>query len=506
MEWKASDNAQLEKKGIPEAEVIRQVSCLQETAHFVETLAPAVDGNGMYVMQPDEMSQYVNQYQDLLQNRRVVKFVPASGAATRMFKKWFQLLENGTEEELAGEAAQWPSYPFYPVLERAMAAQGKNLREAMAKRDYRAVISFMLQPEGLNYGQMPKGLLPFHLYGDEIRTAFEEHWVEGAVYARTGQTVHLHFTVSPEHRAAFQALTEELKRKYEKNGVRYEVGFSEQMPQTDTVSLTEEGKLLRDEAGNLVFRPGGHGSLIHNLNALDADYVFIKNIDNVTVDARKADTYDYKRSLLGLLVMIERHCFRYAALLETEKLSEEEEPNLQQMITILLGQRLPDTWASFDRQARLAYYRKVVNRPIRVCGMVARENEPGGGPFWVRTSAGVSLQIVETAEMDLNRTDQKNCLEQSTYFNPVDLVCGLKNFKGEKFNLLDHVDLQRYFLAEKSYKGQKIKVLEHPGLWNGAMADWNTVFVRVPVSTFTPVKEVRDLLRPAHVNSPLSAE
>ena len=500
MELKKEDLKQLEAKGIQPETVRRQLQCLQDTAHFVECVRPAVDGDGIITLTDKEMDRYDTQYGQQINGIEVVKFVPASGAATRMFKKWFQLLENGTEEDLSCEAEQLPEYPFYPVLAHEMEKKGLSLADLLQKKEYHTVFSFILKEDGLNYGQMPKGLLPFHRYGDGIRSAFEEHWMEGAVYACGGGKVRLHFTVSPEHLSNFQALSDQLKSKYERDGLLYEVSFSEQMPQTDTVSLTEKGDLLRDGQGKLLFRPGGHGSLIYNLNQMDADVVFIKNIDNVTTDALKPDTYRYKKSLLGLLLELQRQCFQYMHLLDNETLSFEEETELKQFMQNKLHCMFPENLAGQTLAGRIACYRRLLDRPIRVCGMVKRENEPGGGPFWTRNGQKVSLQIVETAEMNLDNPEQGQCLEESQYFNPVDLVCSLKNYRQEKYNLLDYVDKERYFIAEKSYKGQKIRVLEHPGLWNGAMSAWHTLFVKVPLSTFTPVKEVRDLLRPAHLN------
>lgn len=493
------DLLQLKERGMSEQEIFRQIECLQEESHFVETVQPASDRDGIYPMTEEEIERYTTNYDMLVSGRRIVKFVPASGAATRMFKKWFQLLEKGSAEELEKEAEQLTAYPFYSLLEKEMGQKGLCLQQLLQAGDYKTVFGFILNKEGLNYGQMPKGLLPFHVYSNEVRSSFEEHWVEGTEYAQSGGKVCLHFTVSPEHKEAFEKLTEELRRKYE-GKVRYEVEFSEQMPQTDTVSLTENGDLVRDEKGSLLFRPGGHGSLIYNLNGLDADVVFIKNIDNVTIDDCKADTYTYKKSLLGLLLSVQKICFKYLDKLESGEWKREDEKELELMIPALLGKKLPEDYSSYSDTKRREYLYRLLDRPIRVCGMVARENEPGGGPFWIRTGEGVSLQIVETAEMDLKRPDQFENLDRSQYFNPVDLVCSLKNHKGKKFNLPDYVDPNRYFLSEKSYRGENIRVLEHPGLWNGAMSNWNTMFVRVPSSVFTPVKEVRDLLRPAHLN------
>ncbi|MBO4281797.1 MAG: DUF4301 family protein [Bacteroidales bacterium] len=491
MKLTEKDIAQCLERGMKAETIEAQCRRLTETRQPLAVLRPALPGDGIRVLNEAETATLVAEYETLAQGKKLLKFVPASGAATRMFKKWYAA-DGFSAAETEEVAKQLPRYPFYPLLPEKLRQSG----------DCRKMIAYLLSPEGLHYGQTPKGLLPFHRYADGVRTAFEEHFVEAAAYAACSDgRVCLHFTVSPEHEAAFRALAESLKPRYEGlSGCRYEVDFSEQLPYTDTVSLTESGELLRDAEGRVVFRPGGHGSLLHNLNRLDADVVFIKNIDNVTLDARKADTYTYKKCLAALLLRVQQGCFQALRRLEADA-SAEALASAESLLRDTLSAAFPEGYASFGPEERRRFCQCYLHRPIRVCGMVPREKEPGGGPFWVADAQGVqSLQIVETAEMDLSDAAQRQVLEDSRYFNPVDLVCGLKDLHGHPYDLLRHVDVDRYFTAQKSAEGKNIKVLEHPGLWNGSMSDWITLFVAVPLTTFSPVKTVEDLLRPAHLS------
>ena len=357
----------------------------------------------------------------------------------------------------------------------------------------------MLEGAGLNYGALPKGLLKFHRYANGVRTPLEEHLVEGALYAagKTGQ-VNVHFTVSTEHKALFSQLVEEKVAEYAKKyGVSFNVSFSEQKPSTDTLAADMENKPFRDN-GKLVFRPGGHGALIENLNDLDADIVFIKNIDNVVPDRLKGDTVTYKKLLAGVLVTLQQQAFQYLKLLDGGHYSHDQLETIIRFVQQQLRCRKEDIKDLEDADL-VIYLRKKLNRPMRVCGMVKNVGEPGGGPFLAYNPDGtVSLQILESSQIDMKDPEKKAMFEQGTHFNPVDLVCAIRDYKGNKFNLLDYVDKATGFISYKSKNGKDLKALELPGLWNGSMSDWSTVFVEVPLSTFNPVKTVNDLLREQH--------
>ena len=346
---------------------------------------------------------------------------------------------------------------------------------------------------------MPKGLLLFHNYPEGARTPLEEHLVEGALYAAANGVVNLHFTVSPEHRALFEALVQDKKAAYEqKFNVRYDISFSEQKPSTDTVAATADNEPFRTADGTILFRPGGHGALIENLNDLDADVVFIKNIDNVVPDRLKDDTITYKQLIAGVLVTMQQKTFEYMELLESGEYTHAQLEGIIRFMRDDLGIRNPQI--KYLEDADLVIYMKSkLNRPIRVCGMVKNVGEPGGGPFLVYNSDGtLSLQILESSQIDKQNADYVKMFQEGTHFNPVDLVCGLKDYKGDSYNLPDFVDPQTAFISSKSKDGKELKALELPGLWNGAMSNWNTIFVEVPLSTFNPVKTVNDLLRAEH--------
>ena len=369
----------------------------------------------------------------------------------------------------------------------------------MAEGDYKAVVAALLEAAGLNYGALPKGLLKFHRYEDGSRTPLEEHLVEGALYAanKNGK-VNVHFTVSPEHRRLFENLVADKAVVYAKKyGVDYNVTFSEQKPCTDTVAADMNNQPFRDN-GKLLFRPGGHGALIENLNDLDADIIFIKNIDNVVPDKLKGDTVLYKKLIAGVLVALQQKAFAYLELLDSGRYTHEQVLEILQFLQKKLFCKNPETKNLEDAELVL-YLKEKLNRPMRVCGMVKNVGEPGGGPFLAYNSDGtISLQILESSQIDMDDPEKKEMFEKGTHFNPVDLVCAVRDYKGHKFNLVNFVDKATGFISYKSKNGKDLKALELPGLWNGAMSDWNTVFVEVSLSTFNPVKTVNDLLREQH--------
>jgi hypothetical protein len=388
---------------------------------------------------------------------------------------------------------------FHDLDVVCMDGAGKDVDTLIADGEYKTVVGQLLEAYGLNYGQLPKGLLKFHRYVEGIRTPLEEHLVEGALYAAgaTGK-VNVHFTVSTEHRELFEYLVKEKVANYaQKFGVEYHVTFSEQKPSTDTVAADMDNKPFRVD-GKLLFRPGGHGALIENLNDLDADVVFIKNIDNVVPDRLKDETVTYKKLIAGVLVKLQSRAFDYLRLLDSGQYTHEQLEEIIRFVQQDLCCRRADIKQLEDAEL-VIYLRKKLNRPMRVCGMVKNVGEPGGGPFLAYNPDGtVSAQILESSQIDMNDPEKKAMFEKGTHFNPVDLVCAVRDYKGQKFDLTQYVDKATGFISHKSKNGRELKALELPGLWNGAMSDWNTVFVEVPLATFNPVKTVNDLLREQH--------
>ena len=497
------DKEQLSKKGISEAQINEQLKCFETGFPYLKLEAAASIGQG--IIAPNE-AEYLAAWEEYRKGEStIVKFVPASGAASRMFKNLFEFL--GGENNLPTSDFEKKffdnitKFAFYEDLDNACQKNtGKGIEALVANGEYKAVVAALLESAGLNYGQLPKGLLKFHNYEDGPRTPLEEHLVEGALYA-SGKTgvVNVHFTVSPEHRALFEALVAEKAEKYAaKYGISYNISFSEQKPSTDTVAADMENKPFRDSDGSLLFRPGGHGALIENLNDLDADIVFIKNIDNVVPDRLKDETVTYKNLLAGVLVTLQKQAFEYLALLDSGKYTHEQVEEIIRFVQQSLCCRKADIKDLEDADLVL-YLKNKLNRPMRVCGMVKNVGEPGGGPFLAYNQDGtVSLQILESSQIDMNDSEKKAMFEQGTHFNPVDLVCAVKNYKGEKFDLTKYVDKATGFISYKSKSGRELKALELPGLWNGAMSDWSTIFVQVSLGTFNPVKTVNDLLREQH--------
>ncbi|WP_304300597.1 DUF4301 family protein [Phocaeicola plebeius] len=501
------DKELLAKKGISEEKIAEQLACFEKGFPFLKLSAAASVENGG-IMRADEKGceQYLAAWDAYKAgDKKIVKFVPASGAASRMFKNMFEFLGAEYDKPTTDFEKKFfdhiHDFAFYNDLNAAcLDNTGKNIDALLSEHNYKAVVSNLLESAGLNYGSLPKGLLKFHRYADGVRTPLEEHLVEGALYAagKSGE-VNVHFTVSTEHRALFEKLVAAKAAEYEaKYGTTYHISFSEQKPSTDTVAADMENKPFRDKDGKLLFRPGGHGALIENLNDLDADIVFIKNIDNVVPDRLKADTVTYKKLLAGVLVTLQKQAFEYLELLDGGHYSHEQLETIIRFVQQQLRCRRTDLKELEDADL-VIYLRKKLNRPMRVCGMVKNVGEPGGGPFLAYNPDGtISLQILESSQIDMNDPEKKAMFEKGTHFNPVDLVCAVRDYKGNKFDLLKHVDKATGFISYKSKNGKDLKALELPGLWNGSMSDWNTVFVEVPLSTFNPVKTVNDLLREQH--------
>ncbi|WP_373725372.1 DUF4301 family protein [Bacteroides heparinolyticus] len=499
------DKELLKSKGISEEQIAEQLACFKKGFPYLKLSAAASVEKGILTPDTNEQKEYLDAWEGYRQTDKVVvKFVPASGAASRMFKNLFEFLgadynvPQTSFEKMFFEKIE--DFAFYDDLNMACRKTvGEDVPALLASGNYKAIVAALLEAAGLNYGALPKGLLKFHKYEDGNRTPLEEHLVEGALYAanKNGK-VNVHFTVSPEHRTLFRTLVDAKAMAYaQKYGVDYNVTFSEQKPSTDTIAVDMENNLFRD-AGKLLFRPGGHGALIENLNDLDADVIFIKNIDNVVPDRLKGDTVLYKKLIAGVLVTLQQRAFAYLRLLDSGRYTHEQILEVLQFLQKQLYCKNPEIKDLEDAEL-VIYLKEKLNRPMRVCGMVKNVGEPGGGPFLAYNSDGtVSLQILESSQIDMDDPAKKEMFEKGTHFNPVDLVCAVRDYKGHKFDLVKYVDKATGFISYKSKNGKDLKALELPGLWNGAMSDWNTIFVEVPLSTFNPVKTVNDLLREQH--------
>lgn len=500
------DLRQLAAKGIAEEKLLKQLDDFKRGFPYLKLEGAATVGNGILAPSDTDRQRYIDLWNDYkAEGHQVTKFVPASGAASRMFKNMFAFLAAPYDAPQTDFEKEYftciHQFAFFRALDAAcLKNEGKGVDDLVAEGDYKAVVANMLEEKGLNYGQLPKGLLLFHDYPDGARTPMEEHLVEGARYASCNGEAHVHFTVSHEHLKLFKSKVEEKLEKYAKlYQVKYDITFSEQKPSTDTVAANPDNTLFRNDDGSLLFRPGGHGALIENLNDLKADVVFIKNIDNVVPDRLKDDTVTYKALLGGVLVSVQRQVFDYLRRLDEGTVSDAECDEMADFLEHTLCCRRPEgnSWGSTEE--KLTYLRKKLNRPIRVCGMVKNVGEPGGGPFLAYNADGtVSPQILESSQIDKENEAYQRMFNEGTHFNPVDLVCAIVDYQGKPFHLPDFVDPSTGFISSKSKNGRELRALELPGLWNGAMSDWNTVFVEVPLSTFNPVKTVNDLLREQH--------
>ena len=500
MQFTEQDQAQILAQGVSPEQIDQQIQHFVQGFPYLNVIKAATIGDGIVRVADEQLASYIHRFDQAAHERDLVKFVPASGAATRMFKSLFAALDGKSDKSADEVFARLTDFAFYDDLKAAMAAKGADLDTAVAANDRTTVLRFLLTEDGLDYGSLPKGLLKFHRYVDGPRTPVEEHLVEGAAYANSDGTVRIHFTVSPEHRDRFESLIEHEKGDYEAwLGVTFVVSFSEQKKSTDTISVDMTNEPFRNADGTLLFRPAGHGALIENLNDIDADLVFIKNIDNVVPDEIKETTVTYKKVLAAVLLDAQQQVARLQGLLENDDVSDGYLAEADELLRRTLFTLPPDGFENLSKSDKLTYFRRKLDRPVRACGMVKNVGEPGGGPFWARNPDGsISLQVVESAQIDLTNPAQKAIFDEATHFNPVDLVCGLKDHHGRKYDLPNFRDPQTGFITAKSKDGKDLKAQELPGLWNGAMADWNTIFVEVPLITFNPVKTVNDLLRKEH--------
>jgi hypothetical protein len=508
------DIQQIQDKGITIEEVKAQVARLRDGMSYSNLIAAATINKGIEHYDDAEIKNFVDFYEAKQKDLDIVKFVPASGAATRMFKFLFQFLENfnPSKENLKSYAERnnddlivtffenIEKFPFYNFVLSQAKKSNSNFNDLSEDEKYVQLVKSILDADLLNYSFLPKGLLPFHKYNDEVKTAFEEHLFESTLYASSQGQSNLHFTVSEKHHLYFKNELSRVRGALEKKtNTRFNVSFSYQKEATETIALTLKDEVFRKPDGSILFRPAGHGALLENLNDLDYDLIFIKNIDNIVVAERNIEVSNYKKLLAGVLLEAQEEVFSYLNKLDAGNLEETDLKVMALFLRYRLNVPIVSEFEELSHNEKVAYLKQRFNRPIRVCGMVKNQGEPGGGPFWVMDEDGrISLQIVEFAQINFSKKNQQGIVYKATHFNPTDLVCGVKNYKGEKFDLMQFVDREAAFITTKTQNGVDINALELPGLWNGSMAYWNSIFVEVPLETFNPVKTVNDLLKPVH--------
>ncbi|MCK5782514.1 MAG: DUF4301 family protein [Flavobacteriales bacterium] len=508
------DLKQIDDLGINKSEIEKQLNNFENGFPYMKLVKPAIEGDGLTVLTLQRQDHYAKFYTDNKKSHSITKFVPASGAASRMFKDLFTFLNSFKAEDdyssfiksnklssVEDFFTNLYKFAFYDELIDTIKKNIPSYDSLSDNEKYLTILDYLLSEKGLNYGNKPKALLAFHYYQTKYRTAVSEHLVEGARYAMgDNRAVKIHFTISKEHREWFETLVNSKIKKYQGDfNVKYQISYSYQSTSTDTIAVTPENKPFRNDDGTILFRPGGHGALIDNLNNINDDIVFIKNIDNVVPDHLKESTIKYKRIIGGLLLNLNEVANSYQVRFVSGDYNEETVKAAENFLCKKLSIILPESYFSQDENAKVDDIKRLLNRPIRVCGMVKNQGEPGGGPFWTENKDGsVSLQIVEGAQIDMTDKEQADIVSKSTHFNPVDIVCTFKDWSGKSLNLNNFIDEETGFISEKSKDGKTLKALERPGLWNGAMSDWSTVFVEVPVITFNPVKTVNDLLRPEH--------
>ncbi len=499
MELSKVQETQLQELGITVEQLEQQLKAFREGFPFAELVKPATVGDGIIKPSDKDLNNWISYYNEHCNQLKITKFVPASGAASRMFKSLFEFLneqKHSDDTELLLKYIE--KFPFYRDLQQIFSNNDKNLESYLNLQGLPEIIRTILFENGLNYGNLPKGLLKFHDYIEGARTAVEEHLVESLSYASGKGGVNIHFTISKEHESGFIREFKNLEKKYATEH-KFKLAYSFQRPSTNTLAVDMDNNPLLDEEGRFIFRPGGHGALLENLNDIDSDIIFIKNIDNIAPDRLKPITYRYKKALAGLALKVKSQINEFLNYLEWhDTYSVKKKFEISEFMQLYLGIKVPD---NLPDEVYAGYIKSKLDKPVRICGMVKNTGEPGGGPYWVLNKKGeLTLQIIESSQVNLNNPKQKEIFYHATHFNPVDLVCLTKDFAGNKFNLLQYRDLSAGFITEKSHLGKKIKVQELPGLWNGSMAHWITIFVEVPIETFTPVKTFTDWLRPEHQN------
>ena len=492
MSFNSQDENLLQRRGMTVKAVLDQIHQFVHDTQPARLERPCTAGDGILVLSASECISYQQQFEQARRYLSIQKFVPSSGAASRMFKHLHNYSPENVSDLTEEFILSFDRFPFRTSLEQILQDRGVSLTDMKEKNDWAGIFEYILGPAGLHYDDQLKGLVIFHKYENEFCTAFDEHLYESIGYGKQGDgRCRIHFTLAPQHQEKVKGYFEEKLKQFEYD--HFELTYSAQEPSTDTLALTMNNEPYRDKSGNLVFRPSGHGALIHNLQQLDADVIFIKNIDNVTTRSRLSETIFYKQILGGLLVDLR------ARIEDLLNKLDEGDAALDDALEFIQHWFQPGIALGMNREKAMQYARLRLDRPLRVCGMVRNEGEPGGGPVWVKMPGGfISKQIVEKSQVDHNDAQQLKILSASTHFNPVDLVCSIKNRSGENYRLDEFIDYSSGFVSEKFQQGTVIKALEWPGLWNGAMALWNTVFAEVPISTFNPVKTVNDLLRPGH--------
>lgn len=508
------DINQIKQKGLTVEKVCSQIELFKTGLPFVNLQSAATINHGILKLSDEEKEAFIQLFDAKRNEYSILKFVPASGAATRMFKSFFSFIEdynpdqetvnayiNRTKEALlAVFFVGLEKLPFYRIVLDKIEKIYPEYHSSSTDKQRYMFVKTMLDEDKLNYGFFPKGLLPFHLYKEHTATAFEEHLFEAALYASANNKAVLHYTISEKYKDIFDDEFKKIQTIVErKTNTKFEISFSYQKEATDTIAVTEYNEPFRAEDNSLLFRPSGHGALLSNLGDLDADIIFIKNIDNVVVFKYEDEVSEYKKMLAGILIQLQDKAFRYLKKLESQDISQADLVEIAKFLTNKMNVVISSEFEKYANEYQIKYLTEKLNRPIRVCGMVKNEGEPGGGPFWVKDESGqVSLQIVESAQISKKDKKQKEILKNATHFNPVDLVCGTKDYKGNRFDLEQFVDHKTAFITMKTKTGKDLKALELPGLWNGSMAYWNTIFVEVPLITFNPVKTVTDLLKPTH--------
>jgi hypothetical protein len=489
--------------GAAAGDLQKQLAIYRQGASYFKLDRPCIVGDGIISFTYKQRRRLIEFYEKTAGKYKLIKFVPASGAASRMFADWFEAWEKGSfcsavrDRKFLRDLAK---LPFFPLIKK-----DKKGQKLFAEKKIKGLLEFILTESGLNFGALPKALIPFHCYlSGETRTALEEHLDEAAQYLRNRKNnCHLHFTTSTEYQKDVVKYLKAASGKYEKLcGVKFKISYSIQFPATDTIAVAENNLPLRDNAGRLILRPGGHGALLANLNSLDADFIFVKNIDNIAPRPLREKNLPYKKLLGGIAFNIREDILTIISKIKQEELSTAAIKNIIKYCSETINIDFPPGMAKLPKKKKISAIFSALNRPLRVCGMVKNVGEPGGGPFWVvEKNSTQTLQIVERGHIDKSRPEQLAIWSRAKYFNPVDMVCCIKDYRGEKFNLDNFVNRNAYLITEKSEKGRKLKALELPGLWNGGMAYWNTVFVELPLLVFNPVKTVYDLLRPEHLKS-----
>ncbi|MDA3898574.1 MAG: DUF4301 family protein [Desulfobacteraceae bacterium] len=508
------DIDQIKKIGLTPDKVNSQLSLFNRGTPFINLDRPCTIGDGIQQLSSDKIKLCIHLYKTQGLKKKLIKFVPASGAATRMFKKllkaYHKIQQNekkptSTDKRINDEFTFFMDncrrFAFYDDLKTSFEKKSMDLETLLTEQNAEKILRHLVAEQLLNYAMLPKGLIKFHSYDHHTRTAFEEHFVEASGYAKTDAgDCTLHFTVSPLHEKKFLSFLKNMQSAYEKQlDTRFDVSFSRQAINTNTIAVDLQNRPFRFSDGSLLFRPGGHGALIHNLNHLDGDIIFIKNIDNVAHGQFIKETIEWKKILCGYLLLLQQQIFTFLDQLHQGPITDSLILKITGFLENELSRQMPRDFDKIPVGKKQKTLIQSLNRPLRVCGMVKNTGAPGGGPFWTKDSDNnISLHIVETSQIDIDDKHQKSILNRLTHFNPVDLVCGTKNWQGESFDLTEYVDHQAVFISNKSENGRDLKALELPGLWNGAMAFWNTAFVEVPKITFNPVKEVTDLLEIHH--------